>query len=509
MLRLCTLAVLVAGIRAEIKSGTSTFQVDDTGYQVNGEHVKLSTDVADGADAKSLAIGDSVGARLATAENYYKIDLLKERTEATKAANKKLDGEIQQVQDWTTAGPDAIRQLEAQIAAARVKDPTIKMVIPCTGGCDTIGESEAVILLDGEIYADVPGLLTCTWKLPGGKVVHTSGVGKQTGKTGKASAAVCPTPALGPAVVTTKTLTVEVGLKIGVLAPLKMSKGKAQSVKFVAAGPKVTVDTSERLAVYADQLNAYKDNSGRSVKGAAFDFIVTDTDSAFKDMSGTLTSSGKSFGSGFVKGIKDLGNGKFHMQAVVVPKARKPSVSRDEFMVTLTVKDKFQASPGVEVPVVVIKLRQRCWNSFLYDYQQGCNTPKPDALRKRKATKTFYSSRLSYNDRSFTNYGANNFRDHFAMLNEAYVTPPKSGTYYFETASDDGSHVFIDGKEIVDNDGCHGRQHRNGKISLVGGKMYKIVSTFFEGGGGANYDVWWWGPGVSKQHVGPTYLMCD
>ena len=30
MLRLCTLAVLVAGIRAEIKSGTSTFQVDDT-----------------------------------------------------------------------------------------------------------------------------------------------------------------------------------------------------------------------------------------------------------------------------------------------------------------------------------------------------------------------------------------------------------------------------------------------------------------------------------------------
>jgi len=64
--------------------------------------------------------------------------------------------------------------------------------------------------------------VTCTWKLPGGKVVHTSGVGKQTGKTGKASAAVCPTPALGPAVVTTKTLTVEVGLKIGVLAPLKM-----------------------------------------------------------------------------------------------------------------------------------------------------------------------------------------------------------------------------------------------------------------------------------------------
>jgi len=85
---------------------------------------------------------------------------------------------------------------------------------------------------------------------------------------------------------------------------LVQSKGKAQSVKFVAAGPKVTVDTSERLAVYADQLNAYKDNSGRSVKGAAFDFIVTDTDSAFKDMSGTLTSSGKSFGSGFVKGIK-------------------------------------------------------------------------------------------------------------------------------------------------------------------------------------------------------------
>ena len=41
---------------------------------------------------------------------------------------------------------------------------------------------------------------------------------------------------------------------------------------------------------------------------------------------------------------------------------------------------------------------------------------------------------------------------------------PKDGEYEFATKSDDGSRLFIDEKQVVDNGGVHPEQERKGKI---------------------------------------------
>ncbi|QPH55311.1 Hint domain-containing protein [Pontivivens ytuae] len=71
-----------------------------------------------------------------------------------------------------------------------------------------------------------------------------------------------------------------------------------------------------------------------------------------------------------------------------------------------------------------------------------------------------------------------------------------AGTYTFSTASDDGSKVFIDGVEVVDNDGLHGVRTRSGTIDLTEG-THDIEILFFENSGGESLVVNVSGPGTS------------
>lgn len=53
--------------------------------------------------------------------------------------------------------------------------------------------------------------------------------------------------------------------------------------------------------------------------------------------------------------------------------------------------------------------------------------------------------------------------DHFGYDFRSYIKIPAKGVYYFDIASDDGSRLFIDGKEIIDNDGSHSQEFVSGK----------------------------------------------
>lgn len=75
-----------------------------------------------------------------------------------------------------------------------------------------------------------------------------------------------------------------------------------------------------------------------------------------------------------------------------------------------------------------------------------------------------------------------------------------SGTYIFYTRSDDGSKLFINGTEVVDNDGNHGPRERSGSIFLNPGS-YPIEVLFFENGGGEILEVSYEGPSISKQEI--------
>src|SRR6478736_5146888 len=78
--------------------------------------------------------------------------------------------------------------------------------------------------------------------------------------------------------------------------------------------------------------------------------------------------------------------------------------------------------------------------------------------------------------------------DKFAFEFTGFIKIDKDGIYTFFTDSDDGSKLFIDDEEIVNNDGDHGNVEKNGKAALKKG-YHKIKVLYFDSGGGNSLKV--------------------
>ncbi len=99
--------------------------------------------------------------------------------------------------------------------------------------------------------------------------------------------------------------------------------------------------------------------------------------------------------------------------------------------------------------------------------------------------------------------GARN--ENFGLVIDGFLKIEKAGRYEFVTISDDGSKLFVDGKQVVNNDGDHGPRARAGDIELSPG-LVPIRALYFNGGGGAWLDVLYKGPGIPCQ-VLPAHLL--
>lgn len=86
-----------------------------------------------------------------------------------------------------------------------------------------------------------------------------------------------------------------------------------------------------------------------------------------------------------------------------------------------------------------------------------------------------------------------------------YIKAHQTGVYTFYTNSDDGTKLFIAGKQIVTNDGVHGMKEERGEIALKAG-WHPIELIFFQGYGGQGLQVSYEGPGIEKQTI-PTKAL--
>jgi len=68
--------------------------------------------------------------------------------------------------------------------------------------------------------------------------------------------------------------------------------------------------------------------------------------------------------------------------------------------------------------------------------------------------------------------------------------------------TDDGSKLYINGQQIVDNDGDHDVQEREGSVRLESGKA-RIRLEYFNGGGGYFLFVTLGGPGIARRIISP------
>jgi hypothetical protein len=95
--------------------------------------------------------------------------------------------------------------------------------------------------------------------------------------------------------------------------------------------------------------------------------------------------------------------------------------------------------------------------------------------------------------------------DHFYIRWTGSLQIPKDGTYTFFLESDDGSRLFIDGKEVVDNGGLHAMEEKSGVVELKAGN-HPLKVEFFENEVDAGCKFSWQPPGKDKEVVPSSVL---
>ena len=90
--------------------------------------------------------------------------------------------------------------------------------------------------------------------------------------------------------------------------------------------------------------------------------------------------------------------------------------------------------------------------------------------------------------------------DHFGYDYRTLIKIPKKGVYRFYTYSDDGSKLYVDGQEVVDNDGGHNARRRTGEVALDEG-FHELRILYFEDYMGQELEV-----GFSSRDIVETIL---
>ena len=96
--------------------------------------------------------------------------------------------------------------------------------------------------------------------------------------------------------------------------------------------------------------------------------------------------------------------------------------------------------------------------------------------------------------------------EYFALKFEGFIKVPADGVYTFYTDSDDGSRLYVDLTEVVENDYSHPMKEESGQIALSAG-TYPFKLTFYQGMGGKGLVARYEGPGIKKQPIPSNVLF--
>jgi YVTN family beta-propeller protein len=89
--------------------------------------------------------------------------------------------------------------------------------------------------------------------------------------------------------------------------------------------------------------------------------------------------------------------------------------------------------------------------------------------------------------------------DSFSVRWVGQVSAPTSGSYVFQTVSDDGVRLYVNGTQLINNWTDHGTTTNNAAaMTLVSGQRYDVVLEYYEKTGGAVAKLNWQTPGTSS-----------
>jgi PA14 domain len=98
------------------------------------------------------------------------------------------------------------------------------------------------------------------------------------------------------------------------------------------------------------------------------------------------------------------------------------------------------------------------------------------------------------------------FEDNFVTQVIANLTAPSDGSYVFRLTSDDGSKLYIDDKIVIDHDGLHGAERKDGTVELTAG-LHAPRVEHFERTGGQQLTLAWQPPDASSFTLVPNTVL--
>jgi PA14 domain-containing protein len=109
-------------------------------------------------------------------------------------------------------------------------------------------------------------------------------------------------------------------------------------------------------------------------------------------------------------------------------------------------------------------------------------------------------------DSTSEKFAGTDLEDHFYVRWTGLIRTPKDAKYTFYTESDDGSRLFIDGKQVVENSGLHPMEEKSGEIELKAGD-HEIKVDLFENEGEVGVKLSWEAAGMTKEVVPDAALF--
>ncbi|NOR76055.1 MAG: hypothetical protein GQ525_12985 [Draconibacterium sp.] len=93
----------------------------------------------------------------------------------------------------------------------------------------------------------------------------------------------------------------------------------------------------------------------------------------------------------------------------------------------------------------------------------------------------------------------------FGLRFKGYIKVQEEDVYTFSVLSNDGSRLYVADKLVVENDGLHGAQEKEGEIALQKG-WHKIELLYFQSGGGKTLKVFVNSNGSNKSEISGSIL---
>lgn len=97
--------------------------------------------------------------------------------------------------------------------------------------------------------------------------------------------------------------------------------------------------------------------------------------------------------------------------------------------------------------------------------------------------------------------------NNFSVRWTGQVVAPQSGDYRFSTVADDGTRLWVNGQQLVDEWHVEGPTEHAGTVHLEAGQRADIKLEYYQGDGGASAQLFWQGPGVERALVPASALF--